>query len=150
VTGGGAHSLLSNTTTHTPNILNRTLYFRISFLIPSWFTSRISQLLKPQLRLAANTFEIGDDYSNNSVNLDRLCHTQCLNEFINFVFPCSILSDPAACILRAILSPYNIFIDEFNTAILQNVPGESHCYVSNDSIEAEANSNEGVFSDPSS
>jgi hypothetical protein len=75
-----------------------------------------------------------------------LRHTQSFDEFINFVFPSDILADPAIGILRAILSPYNVFVDEFNEAILQNVPGESHCYISNDSIEAEDSSN--VFSDP--
>jgi hypothetical protein len=64
------------------------------------------------------------------------------------VFPRAVLADPTVCISRAILSPFNAFVDEFNAAILENVPGEAHCYSSSDSIEDDYGSNEGVFSDP--
>jgi hypothetical protein len=51
--------------------------------------------------------------------------------------------------MRAILSPYNAFVDEFHSIILGSVPGEIHCYVSSDSIEdSSEGSNEAVFSDP--
>jgi hypothetical protein len=81
---------------------------------------------------AFSTFldSIRDDYLNNSVDLTRLRHTQSIEEFINFVFPYAILADPAVCILRAILSPFNASVDEFNAAILEKVPGETHCYIS--------------------
>jgi hypothetical protein len=56
---------------------------------------------------------------------------------------------PAVCISRAILSPFNLFVDAFNTIILHSVPGHAHCYISSDSIEDDANaSNEAVFTDP--
>ncbi|KAJ7885652.1 hypothetical protein B0H14DRAFT_3734712 [Mycena olivaceomarginata] len=72
-----------------------------------------------------------------------------LVDLINFVFPPSIVADPAICIVQAILSPFNAFVDEFNSTILHTVPGESHCYVSSDSIEnSEDGMDEGVFSDP--
>jgi ATP-dependent DNA helicase PIF1 len=70
-------------------------------------------------------------------------------DLINFVFPPSIVADPAICIVQAILSPFNTFVEEFNSTILHTVPGESHCYVSSDSIEdSEDGMDEGVFSDP--
>ena len=92
---------------------------------------------------------IGDDYEHDSVDLGRLNHTQSVADLINFVFPPSIVANPAICIMRAILSPFNAFVDEFNSTILHTVPGESHCYVSSDSIEDSGDGvDEGVFSDP--
>jgi hypothetical protein len=58
-----------------------------------------------------------------------------VEELIDFVFPPAAVSDPVVCITRAILSPYNAFVDDFNMSILNNVPGISHCYLSKDSIE---------------
>lgn len=101
--------------------------------------------------LAFSTFldDIGDDYLHDSVDLARLQHTRSPEEFINFVFPPSIVSDPAVCISRAILSPFNLFVDEFNNTILGNVQGRTHCYVSSDSVEDDTNgSGDGLFSDP--
>lgn len=92
---------------------------------------------------------IGDDYEHECVDLGRLHHTRSTQELIDFVFPPNVLGDPSICISRAILSPFNAFVDEFNMAILDNVPGNSHCYVSKDSIEDELQgSNEAVFEDP--
>jgi hypothetical protein len=92
---------------------------------------------------------IGDDYEHEMVELGRLHHTRSVQELIDFVFPPAIVSDPAVCIARAILSPYNAFVDEFNTSILNNVPGNSHCYLSKDSIEEDVQgSNEAVYDNP--
>jgi hypothetical protein len=92
---------------------------------------------------------IGDDHLHASVDLGRLNHTQSIRELINFVFPPTIVADPAVCIMRAILSPFNAFVDEFNSTILGTVPGEAHCYVSSDSIEDSSDgSNGAVFTDP--
>ena len=60
-----------------------------------------------------------------------------------------MVADPNICILRAILSPFNVFVDDFNTTILGNVPGPIHCYISSDSIEGDAEqSDEAVLADP--
>jgi hypothetical protein len=90
---------------------------------------------------------VGDDYHHDTVELGRLCHTHSTQELIDFVFPPAIVAGPAKCILRAILSPFNAFVDEFNSAILQTVPGNTHWYISSDSVEDEG-ANEAVFSDP--
>jgi hypothetical protein len=90
---------------------------------------------------------IGDDHLHDSVDLGRLQHTHSAEEVIDFVFPPSVVADPVACISRAILSPFNVFVDEFNASILQSVPGDSHSYASSDSVEDEG-PDEVVFSDP--
>lgn len=90
---------------------------------------------------------IGDDHLHTSVDLGRLRHTHCAQELINFVFLPSIVADPAVCITRAILSPFNTFLDDFNTAILHTVPGDTHCYTSSDSVEDDS-ADRGIFSDP--
>jgi hypothetical protein len=46
------------------------------------------------------------------------------------------------------MSPFNVFVDEFNTTILRNIPGDSHCYISNDSVEGDESSAKDVFSGP--
>jgi ATP-dependent DNA helicase PIF1 len=78
---------------------------------------------------------IGDNYNNEHVDLGRLNHTQSIEDVIEFVFPSDILSNAETCLERAILSPFNEFVDEFNDAILQRVPGEARTYLSSDSIE---------------
>ncbi|KAJ7440515.1 hypothetical protein B0H11DRAFT_2292900 [Mycena galericulata] len=54
---------------------------------------------------------IGDDYHNDSVYLGALRHTHSALALINFVFPPSVVADPGICISRAILSPFNAFVD---------------------------------------
>jgi hypothetical protein len=92
---------------------------------------------------------MGDNYQNETVELGRLNHTRSVQDLIDFVFPPTIVSDPTLCIMRAILSPFNAFVDEFNLTILSNVPGHSHCYISKDSIEENLQgSNDAVYEDP--
>ena len=51
--------------------------------------------------------------------------------------------------MRAILSPFNAFVDEFNLTVLDNVAGNSHCYMSKDFIEEDLQgSNDAVYEDP--
>jgi hypothetical protein len=92
---------------------------------------------------------IGDDYERNTVDLGRLQHTQSVQRLIDFVFPPAVVADPLTCISRAILSPFNVFVNSFNATILHNVPGDIHRYHSSDSIEGDAgDSNEAVLADP--
>ena len=92
---------------------------------------------------------IGDNHTENTVDLSCLQHTQSVQELIEFVFPPAVVADPNICILRAILSPFNAFVEDFNTTILGNVPGPTHCYVSSDSIEGDSeHSSETVLADP--
>jgi hypothetical protein len=76
--------------------------------------------------LAFSSFldSIRDAYLHGSVDLN---HTQSVQELINFVFPPTIIASPSICIMRAILSPYNAFADEFISIMLRtgSVPGET-------------------------
>jgi ATP-dependent DNA helicase PIF1 len=56
---------------------------------------------------------------------------------LDFVFPHNIISNPHACIKRAILSPFNAFVDKFNSKIVEQLPGESWTYWSTDYIESD-------------
>ncbi len=58
--------------------------------------------------------------------------------------------NPMECARHAILSPFNEFVDEFNSAIIDQLQGESHHYLSTDSIEGDDDGNyaEGPLSDP--
>jgi hypothetical protein len=77
-----------------------------------------------------------------------LNHTQSVQELIDFVFPPTVVADPTICISRAILSPFNAFVNAFNASILHNVPGPIHRYHSSDSVEGDAeNSSETVLAD---
>lgn len=112
---------------------------------------RLEKSIRQQNDPAFSTFldSIGDDYEHETVELGRLHHTKSVQELIDFVFPPATVSDPGVCITRAILSPYNAFVDDFNMSILNNVPGISHCYLSKDSIEEDIQgSNEAVYEDP--
>jgi hypothetical protein len=112
-----------------------------------WLEKSIRQQNDP----AFSTFldSIGDDHEHETVELRQLHLRRSVQELIDFVFPPAIVSDPVGCITRAILSPYNAFVDDFNMSILNNVPGISHCYLSKDSIEEDIQgSNEAVYEDP--
>jgi hypothetical protein len=80
---------------------------------------------------------IGDDYIHDSVDLGRLPHCHSVNTVLDFVFPHDIVSQPLLCVNHAILSPFNIFVDEFNSKILERLPGESRTYWSTDYIETD-------------
>lgn len=92
---------------------------------------------------------IGDDYTHDTVDLGRLQHTSSVEDTIQFVFPAEVLQHPDECIRRAILSPFNIFVDEFNSTILARVQGESRIYFSSDSVEDDdGNAVDTVVADP--
>lgn len=91
---------------------------------------------------------IGDNHEEEIVDLGRLRHTDSVQALIDFVFPPCVTMDPMVCISRAILSPFNSFVDEFNSTILPTVPGQSHCYISSDSIEGDTDSNNSFLADP--
>jgi hypothetical protein len=92
---------------------------------------------------------IGDNHDQETVDLGRLRHTESIQTLIDFVFPPSVAMDPMVCISRAILSPFNSFVDEFNSTILRTVPGQTHTYISSDSIEGDTDgSNNSILADP--
>lgn len=94
---------------------------------------------------------IGDDFSHDSVDITRLPHTTSVSDIIDFVFPPDILQCPEECIKRAILSPFNAFVDDFNSSILDSVAGEARTYLSSDTVEGDEGITaqaECVLSDP--
>jgi hypothetical protein len=96
---------------------------------------------------------IGDDTINTTVDLGRLAHTQDPVECLDFVFPDKVIVDPTICINRAILSPFNEFVDEFNAAVVDRLEGTIHHYDSSDFIEGEGSEGTGeetetTLSDP--
>lgn len=95
--------------------------------------------------------DIGDDTTNDSVDITRLPHTTSIEDVIDFVFPADILPHPEECIKRAILSPFNAYVDEFNSTILRDLPGTSHTYLSSDTVEGDEGTGpeaEAILSDP--
>lgn len=92
---------------------------------------------------------IGDDFEHDTVDLGRLRHTASVPDTIDFVFPPEVLEQPDECIRRAILSPFNVYVDEFNSTILASVRGEAKTYFSSDSVEEDdGNTVDTVVSDP--
>jgi len=77
---------------------------------------------------------IGDRVGGSTVDLACLPHTFSTTEFIEFVFPKDVVSDPTQTIHRAILSPYNVFVDEFNAGVLALVDGDARSYHSSDTV----------------
>jgi hypothetical protein len=87
---------------------------------------------------------IVDNHSEDTADLERLPHTQSVQELLDFVFPPAVVADPSLCIPRAILSPFNAFVNAFNPTILRNVTRNSQHYHSSDSIEGDAEGS-GIF-----
>jgi hypothetical protein len=80
---------------------------------------------------------IGDDTSCSEVDLGRIAHSRSPQEVIDFVFPAEVVADPEECMRRAILSPFNEAVNEFNADVLDRIPGDTHTYFSQDWIEDE-------------
>lgn len=66
---------------------------------------------------------IGEDYVNPRTSLEILEPIQSLEDAVTFLYPPEVLRDPSKCLARALLSPKNIFVDEFNEMILDILPG---------------------------
>jgi hypothetical protein len=98
-------------------------------------TTPIRQSTDPDFANFLNN--IGDDYLHDTVDLGRLSHCHSVNTVLDFVFPHNIVSNPHLCIKRAILSPFNVFVDEFNSKISDRLPGENRTYWSTNYIESD-------------
>jgi hypothetical protein len=129
----------------------RRMSFHIPLLIPphtiasrsSSATATTSTPASSDVQLLSNTVEtasvvsagaLSKHYDHDEVDLARIRHTQSVDEIINFVFPPEILNNPEACMERAIFSPYNEFVDEFNSQIQARMAGNERTYFSADSI----------------
>jgi len=67
---------------------------------------------------------IGEDYHHSQTSLNILKKIHTINKAANFLYPNDILLNPLAALKWAFLSPCNIYVDEFNSKILQWLPGE--------------------------
>lgn len=94
-----------------------------------WPSFRVFTLHQP-IRSAADpdytsfVNNIGQNTEDDYVSLDLLAKTNSTNDAIDFLFPPDVLSDPAICIHRSFLSPQNVYVDEFNHAILHHLNEE--------------------------
>lgn len=113
-------------------------------------TSSIRQASDPQFSALLDS--IGDNMENEKVDLGMLSHTQSVLDCLNFVFPADVVKDSDVCIHHAILSPFNEFVDGFNSDVLDRVLGDLHEYMSSDTIEGDEDGNsraeESPLSDP--
>ena len=64
-----------------------------------------------------------------------LLHTTESEEIIDFVYPDTVLHNPAACLQRAILAPTNKQVDEYNSILLCHVHSNCRQYHAADSLK---------------
>ena len=80
-----------------------------------------------------NTFGDGAKLENGAeIARDLLSTTTEKNDIVNFVFPDAVLRDPEACLARRISSPTNEQVEEYNSAVLDRIDGESKRYFAAD------------------
>ena len=61
--------------------------------------------------------------------------TYNLSDAVQFLSPPEILDNPGALSCRSFLSPLNIYVDEFNSIVLDSLPGAQETYYSINSIK---------------
>ena len=83
----------------------------------------------------ANFVDAIGDGAGPTISLEGLQLTDDPEEVINFVYPPTILANSAACIIRSILAPTNIQIDNYNNIILNRLQGHEHIYFAADSLQ---------------
>lgn len=105
---------------------------------PLWRHFEIKRLTEPirnaeDLDLAQFVDSIGDG-AGPEVSLDMLERARDSEDLLGFVYPPHIISDPIACLSRAILAPTNRQVDTFNDAVLDRIDGISATYFAADSF----------------
>jgi PIF1-like helicase len=95
---------------------------------PLWKNFNIRSLHQPirgaqDLDYVAFVDQVGEDFQNSKVSLGRIERVLSIEDAINFLYPQQVLETPELCIHRAFLSPLNAYVDEFNTRILDKLPG---------------------------
>jgi hypothetical protein len=99
----------------------------------AWLSFNILRLHTP-IRSAqdpaytASVDEIGENYVQRTVVLDMLGHLATVDDCIDFLFPENVLAQPLSALKRAFLSPKNIHVDDFNSNVLDRVPGHDREY----------------------
>ena len=97
-----------------------------SYIWPSFEIQTLNTPIRGTDNLEYTSFvdNVGEDYIHPTVSLSILHHIHSIDDVISFLYPNSILNQPALCLKRALLSPQNIFVDKFNERILNIIPGE--------------------------
>jgi hypothetical protein len=98
-----------------------------------WHNIRILTLNMPIRSMGDPQFmafvdHIGEDCSGDQQNLAPIAETTNFNNTVGFLFPSHVLRDPDICLQCAFLSPLNVYINEFNDKILDELPGDCHKY----------------------
>lgn len=65
--------------------------------------------------------DVGEDYHHPTVSLDMLHRITNTDDAEEFLFPPDVLSDSLASIRRTLLSPINLFVDDFNAKMLDKI-----------------------------
>ncbi|KAF9235330.1 hypothetical protein BU15DRAFT_78079 [Melanogaster broomeanus] len=87
------------------------------------------------LKYTAIVNHIGEDHCTGKQQLALLPHCATLTKAANFLFPPEVLCDPHPCLDRTFLSPRNVFVDEFNNRVLDDMCGDFYSYFSSDTIK---------------
>ncbi|CAD6936209.1 unnamed protein product [Tilletia controversa] len=78
---------------------------------------------------------IGDDFNNNSVDLSPMFQAvPSLDEARTFLFPPTILANPAEAVTRCFLTPLNKRVDEFNSFVTDALPSQLREMAAHDSV----------------
>ena len=85
--------------------------------------------------------DAGENYIDNKVCLDILEPVFSIDQCLHFLFPPDVLGDPLASLKRAFLTPKNVQVDEFNSRVLAELPGEECLSTSPLSLSPEFNYN---------
>jgi hypothetical protein len=64
-----------------------------------------------------------------------LSQTYSEKDLTDFVYPPEVLSNPLACLSRAILAPTNLQVDAYNETMLRSVDGAARVYLAADSLK---------------
>ena len=69
---------------------------------------------------------IGEDVKRaHTIQLQYLERIDTINAALQWLYPQSILQDPQLCIQRSFLATLNIYVDELNNVVLQQLPGRA-------------------------
>jgi PIF1-like helicase len=83
----------------------------------------------------SNFIDAIGDGAGPEIPLDMLQIVHSADEIIDFIFPSSVLTNPAECLNRAILAPLNQQVDDYNKKILSIIDGEEKTYFASDKLK---------------
>ena len=69
---------------------------------------------------------IGEDVERtHTIQFQYLERIDTINAALQWLYPQFILQDPQLCIQRSFLATLNIYVDELNNVVLQQLPGRA-------------------------